>query len=340
MKTSRIALIWAAALAVAAWTAVSPARAEDRILKMTSAGLGTEIEVDMAEIRAAYEFDRSAPLNVVIEKEAEFLPSCVKISFSYDSPNGGRVPASLIMPKPHIGPMNPARSTVEGALPAVFFMHFHVSDKSLADVFAPWTGHGIAIMAIDGVYRGDRAEKGKDVLMDDPALSAKHMQEQIRDILRGFDVLASWKGIDPGRLGYMGISMGALTGTAATSLDPRIKSILLADGGADFSLMFRHSDYGDMQEIRKYMETNNMSPEQFVDMFKFVDPGVFAPLLNDRAVMLMNGKNDTTISVPAMEALHNLIDTPRKGVVWYDSDHILPLDKVVVDSLKWFKKSL
>ena len=295
--------------------------------------------VSWEDIQAAYEYDHSIPLNVEISEEKD-MGAFTKIYFSYDSLNGGRVPAVLMMPKSRIEPMKPERSTVEGAYPVMFLMHFHVSDKSLADLFSTWPGYGVAVMAIDGVFRGDRKEDGKDILMPDPVVCAKHMQMQIKDILRGFDVASAWEGLDPGRIGYMGISMGAQTGMVATALDKRIKSILIADGAADYALIFENSEYGDVQVIKKFMDENSVTTEQLVDAFKYVEPAVFAPRITQRPVMLMNGKEDTTMTVPAMEKLHGLVGTKKLKIKWYNSGHILPFDKVVIDALKWFKGTL
>ncbi len=296
-------------------------------------------EKSYEEIKKSYDYDHSIPLNIEIKDEKE-TTSYTKIHFFYDSLNGDRVPAVLYMPKPHIKPYAADRATVPGAYPVVFFMHFHVSDKSLAEVFSTWPGYGVAVMAIDGVFKGEREKEGMDILMPDPYLSAKNMGMQIRDILRGFDVLAGWKGIDPGRIGYLGISMGALTGAVATTLDPRIKAIALADGGADFSLMFDNSVYGDLVEIKEYMVKNNMTKESFIGTFAPVDPATFVPHIGDRPVLLVNGKKDDTISIPAMDKLHELVPQKNLKAIWYDSDHILPVDKLVYDTFKWFRKTL
>jgi len=291
------------------------------------------------EIVAGYTYDRSTPLNIEIKDTQDFR-SYTKIHFFYDSLNGGRVPAILMLPKENVKPMAPDRATVHGTYPAVFFMHFHVADKSLSDVFSTWPGYGIAVMAIDGVFRGEREEEGKDILMPDPYESAKNIRAQIMDILRGFDVLAGWKGIDPGRLGYMGVSMGAMTGAVATTIDSRIKSINLADGAADYSIMFDNSDYGSLMKIKEYMTDHNMTRDQFIDTFESIDPATFVPNIGDRPLLMQNGKQDTTMSMPAMTKLHNLAGTDKKKVIWYDSGHILPVDKMIYDSLKWFKKTL
>jgi len=297
------------------------------------------IPVDFNEIAAAYAYDRSIPLNVEITNKQDF-PSFTKIYFSYDSLNGGRVPAVIMMPKNHVKPMKEERATVPGAFPVVFFMHFHVADKSMADIFSTWPGYGLAVMAIDGVFRGGREEKNKDILEPDPVVSAKHMMMQVKDILRGFDALAQWEGIDPGRIGYMGISMGALTGTVATALDARVKSIILADGAADFSLIFDQSDYGSLQEIKKYMNDRGLKKRDLMETFKFVEPAVFAPRITGRPVMFMNGEEDTTMTLPAMKKLHEVTGSDKKKVLWYKSGHILPVEKIPSDALKWFRGTL
>lgn len=296
--------------------------------------------VDWNEVKASYVYDKSKPLNIQIRETKDF-PGYSKIFFSYDSVyDGGRVPAVLMLPKPNVKPMKSDRATVPGAYPVMFLMHFHVSDKSLADLFSTWPGYGIAVMAIDGVFKGEREVKGQDILMPDPVVSAQHIKMQVLDILRGFDVLSQWKGIDPGRIGYMGISMGAVTGTDATALDSRIKSIIIADGAADFSVIFDTSEYGDVQETKEYMKDNGTTKEQLIGSFKFVDPSVFAPHLGDRPILLMNGKTDTTMTMPAMMLLHSLVTSPQKKIIWYNSGHILPFDRVVGDALKWFKNTL
>lgn len=295
--------------------------------------------VDWNKVSAAYEYDKTQPLNIEITEEKD-MGAFTKIFFKYDSLDGRRVPAVLYMPKDRIAPMKAERAAASGAYPAVFLMHFHVSDKSLAELFSAWPGHGVALMAIDGIFRGDRKQEGMDILMPDPVTSARHMMMQIQDIRRGFDALEQWKGIDPSRIGYMGISMGAVTGTAACALDPRIKTLLIADGAADFSIIFKHSEYGDVADIQKYMDEHGITPEQLIEAFQFVDPAVFAKRITDRPVMFMNGKEDTTMTVPAMNKLHAITPTEKKAVIWYDSGHILPFDRVLVDALKWFKRTL
>jgi uncharacterized protein len=309
------------------------------LLALCAAGPTRATAVSYEDVVKTYQYDHAKPLNIKIRETKDF-PSFSKIYLSYDSLNGGRVPAVLIMPKPRVKPMNADRSTVQGTFPVIFFMHFHVSDKTMLDIFQNWAGYGVALFAIDGVYRGEREEKGQDILMADPIVSASHIRMQIFDIMRGFDLLAQWKGLDPGRIGFFGVSMGSITGTAATALDSRIKTAVYADGAANFPEIFNISDYKQVAEMHDFIKEHNLSPAKVKEAFDFVDPLTFAPHLDPRPVCLINGKKDTTFPPKVVELYYNSVNSKTKKIIWYDSTHILPADKLYVDTLKWMRKYL
>jgi cephalosporin-C deacetylase-like acetyl esterase len=244
------------------------------------------------------------------------------------------------MPRKGKTPFKPERATKPGAYPVIFYMHFHVGDKELVSMIAPWVGRGIAVFAIDGVYRGERLDETKDIFSPDPRETAQNIRNQIMDILRGFDVIAQWDGLDPGRIGFMGISMGAITGTAAVTLDKRVNTVLLVDGAGDFNLIFDLSTYGDSEKIKTFMDENNITKEQLVGAFRIVDPLAFAPYLVDRPVFMINGEKDTILPVPAIKELYENLGTKDKSIKWFPSDHYLPFDKVLPECLKWFLKYL
>ena len=136
------------------------------------------------ELKAVYDYDHSAPFNEEIHVSIED-DAYTRYLIRYDSINGERVPAHLYIPKeynPEINP-NDKKAVIQDKVrrkhslafsppwPVVFFMHFHVSDKSLAYIFATgpkgWaSARGLAVFAIDGVYRGERDKEGKDIIAD------------------------------------------------------------------------------------------------------------------------------------------------------------------------------
>lgn len=222
--------------------------------------------------------------------------------------------------------------------PCIFFMHFHVSDKSLAELAAmQWARKGFCLFAIDGIYRGERKVEGKDILDPDPSVTVENMKTQILDILRGLDYLASRKDVDGKRIGFFGISMGAITGAVATALSPVPSVIALADAGGDLPTFFQKSSYGDVKKSMEYIRRNNLDMHHLAQIVEFVDPLAFARFLAPRPILMLNGKKDTIVPVPNIKKLFSALSEPKK-ILWYDSDHYLPIPKVLLDVGRFFKE--
>lgn len=252
----------------------------------------------------------------------------------YKGYQGEKVPALLNIPV-----SNPFNSRFGPPWPCVFFMHFHVSDKNLVNLLAhDYAKFGIATFAIDGVFKGERYVKGKDILAKEPSESFINMNHQIFDILKGFDLLTKIPEVDQKKMGFIGVSMGAITGAVAVALDPRISVIVLADGGGNLKKMFELSDYGDIKDQIETLQKAGMSFDEVSGMMNLVDPVYYASRLGDRPVLMINGKKDTTIPVPCIEALYDAIPSKNKQIKWYNTGHILPPDGIKMDSWRWFAK--
>lgn len=252
-----------------------------------------------------------------------------RIHLSYKGEGGKDVPAYLYLPTKKKPPY-----------PCIFFMHFHVSDKSLAELPAmQWSRKGFCLFAIDGVYRGERKVEGKDILADDPRETVENMRRQIIDILRGLDYLASRKDIDRKRIGFFGISMGALTGAVATALSDVPSVIVLADAGGDLPSFFLNSEYGDVKKIMSYIQQHelSLSLEELKELVAFVDPLEYVDFYNGRPVLMLNGKKDKIVPVPNIKKLFQALGEPKK-IIWYESGHVLPLTKALFDAGRFFKE--
>jgi len=284
------------------------------------------------ETKKLFEYDSSQPLNPAfkVEKETKYY---TKYHVSYASANNQRVTAFFYVPKASIKDYfaslqgdDKARfekriNTLDGPpWPTIFLMHWLQSDKSLADAFAPQLClYGYAVFAIDGVWKGERAAPGRNILEYDPKKTVANITQQVIDTRRGVDYLSTRPDIvDMSRLGYFGISMGSLTGAPATAVEPRFKAIVLADGAADLATIFKKSDLPEFkEEIRKIQETG-YTLEQAFEILLPIDPLIYAPHISPRPVLLINGKYDEIFPREAMQALHDATGSPKKSV-WYNS---------------------
>lgn len=303
-----------------------------------------------------FDYDKGLPLNAEVEVLNE-QTYYTKYHVYYDSVNGERVPGFLYIPKnlkayvnslswQKLDSFTKKSIKLDGPpWPTIFIMHFLQSDKTLVESFAPqWATYGYAIFAIDGVLKGERAKPGKDILDYDPKVSVKNIRQQVIDIRRGADFLATREEIDFSHLGFMGVSMGAITGTIACGVDDRFKVIVLADGAA--SLRSVYENKSTMKEIQeevekaaKKLEELGYTFEEALEIFEPIDPIHYAPYLSPRPVLLINGKKDELFPMEAMVALHEAVGEPKK-VQWFNSGHILPIPNVLHLTLKWFKHFL
>lgn len=302
---------------------------------------------DVSAEENPFAYKKDAPLNAKVEPVSDpALKDAPYTQFHvwYDSVNGMKVPGILTIPK-----VTEKNKTAGPPWPVIFLMHYHASDKTLFNPIVPiYAGIGFATFAIDGIYRGERKVSGKDILDADTEITLSNMKQQIMDIMRGFDFLATQKDIDMSRLGYLGISMGAFTGAVATANDARVKAVVLALAGGDLAKFFKESTYDDVKMITEGIQKKNLSETQLkalMEKMKLVDPLEHAAKFKGRHVRMLNGKKDTVVPKACVEALYNAIPGP-KDIKWHrynlggkEGGHIL-LPNDIIALVKWYAESL
>jgi uncharacterized protein len=298
--------------------------------------------------RSRFDYDKSQPLNAKVElvEQREYY---TKYHVYYDSTNGERVPAFLFVPRnvhKYSDSLDPAtrggydKRVIEldgPRWPVIFFMHWLQSDKSLADIFAPdWAKYGYAVLAIDGIWKGERSKPGRSILETEIKDTLWNLTQQVIDCRRGVDFLETRDDIDISRLGYFGISMGAMTGAITTAVDERFKVVVLADGAGDFSVVFKQASLPEVQGIVKEIEAKGYSLDEAFNILKPVDPVEYVGHISPRPLLMINGKKDEILPYDAMVAFHETAKAPKR-VIWYNSGHILPVPNVIIETLNSFR---
>lgn len=139
-------------------------------------------------------------------------------------------------------------------------------------------------------------------------------------VLTGVDWLAARPGIDPERLGLVGISFGAIAGVVVTGAEPRIRAAALLLGGGDLSGIFLSSEEGLVVRLRERMaETEGVSgPElgrRLWDELLPVEPLLYAPRVDPARVLLVNAVFDRVIRRRHTLALWVALGRPRLYMV-------------------------
>jgi dienelactone hydrolase len=137
-------------------------------------------------------------------------------------------------------------------------------------------------------------------------------QVQVRDVVavrRAVDALSSLDSVDDARIGYLGWSAGARTGTFVAAAEPRIKALaLLSAGAAPLSAFVAQAPAGLKPAVKQVL--GSVDPLRYI---AWAEPG---------SVLLEDGRQDSV--VPA-EALRNVVEAAPDGtpVKWYAAPHEL-----------------
>ena len=141
---------------------------------------------------------------------------------------------------------------------------------------------------------------------------------QIKDIFRCLDYLETRSDIDRQRLAYMGYSAGAWIAPVILALEPRFRTAILQNGG----FMVYFFGWGPIRP-----EINQMN---YVTRVK-------------TPTLMLNGKYDLFFPYETnARIMFEKLGTPRERKVQkvYDSDHYVPRNELIKETLAWLDKYL
>ena len=150
----------------------------------------------------------------------------------------------------------------------------------------------------------------------------------LRDVVavrRAADVLVSRRAVDPKRIGYLGWSAGAKTGTFVAAADPRFRALALLSAGADsLSAFVASAPAADRRLVRRALGS--------------VDPIRYVALARPGTLLLEDGTRDAVVPHSALE---NVVRAAPRGTLvrWYPTGHALDA-KAYSDAFTWLLERL
>lgn len=274
-----------------------------------------------------YAYDKTLALNVAEEilREGD---KYVIYKVYFDSVNGERVPALLILPK------------VGDRIPCIVFLHGYGGRKEDALSFVDLAvSEEYALIAIDAEYHGERKEEGKALYSTNVEDSIRGIVQTVIDLRRAIDYIETRPEIDSSRIGYVGGSMGGILGAIFIGVEPRIKAAALLVAGGNMSLMIRESQHPAIPPIREYLKLNNISYEELQELLNPIDPINFIHLFAPKPIQFHCGKYDNIVPAETQRLLVEKAGEPKE-VYWYDSGHDLPLEIVALRILDFMDRNL
>ena len=125
------------------------------------------------------------------------------------------------------------------------------------------------------------------------------------DYSRAIDYLMTRGDVDRTRVGYAGISWGAITGVVFVAHEPRIRAMASIVGGGNF-LGAIHGEI----------------PEETREQSRRTDPVYHVALIAPRPLLLLNVTKDQLVPQFFSEALHKAAgDGPSVTKKWVETDH-------------------
>lgn len=271
-------------------------------------------------------YDRALPLDAEV-KEKSLADGIRLLSVTYSSTHGERVPALLALP-----------ATARPPLPCVILMHgLGGSKEGMKPFWQELTKAGYACFAIDAQFHGERPKgPGGQALLLYPYSGRDALAQTVVDLRRGVDFLQTRDEVDGKRIGYAGVSMGAILGAITAGVDSRIAAAVLIVGGGDWDVLLAKS-------VLSLAGDKNLKDkatrESVVAALDPLDPVRWVGRISPRPVLMINGELDNIVPVEANKALHAAAKEPKK-VVWYSGGHFAPPDLVRKELFAWFADHL
>ncbi|MBI3466244.1 MAG: dienelactone hydrolase family protein [Planctomycetes bacterium] len=305
---------------------------------------GMALAEDGKKIAAPYAVAHAAPLEAKEEVVAE-TEEYTQLRVEFNGIKGDRVPGFLYLPKkgPSVDPANsdvgqplcsdPTPTRGAGARrPAVLLQYGSGGNKKTNYIVAigrQFASHGFVVLTIDAPLKGERKQAEKK--QTDWLFSTEGRQNFLQycgDYSRAVDFLESRSEVDRERIGYVGISWGAITGVTYVAHDARIKAMASIVGGGGFLGLARSL-------AAKPADSDPAGPVS-------IDPVHHVGLIAPRPLLLLNVTKDQLVPRPFAEALHKAAGEGSK-VVWLETDHLfsgMDLQEVGESVIRFMEEAL
>ena len=271
--------------------------------------------IPIDDLRPLFDYDSEAPLDVE-ENGVEYRGAVAVHDLSYASPVNGRVTAYLVVPPG------------EGPFAGVIFAH--PGDGSRASFLNEAIGlaeAGAVSLLVDSPWA--RPEPWRRDLNYTPENDRAMYIQEIVDLRRAVDLLASQERVDAERIGFIGHSYGAHVGGVLAGVERRIRAYVFMAGVPARSdrIPGRIANVLPEEDLAAYLEATRP-----LDAVHYVGHAAPASLL------FQCGRADEIIAETTSLRYYEAGSQPKQ-IVWYEAGHSLG-DQARLDRARWLGEQI
>jgi len=264
-----------------------------------------------------YEYDQDLPLLDSVRLLRDTTDH-QEFYLSYQSVHDQKVTALLTLPR-----------KAEQPLPTIILMH-GLGDRKTVDYIEAGNQYlleaGYAVLRLDISNHGDRFKYDYDFDLTDGYRywTRDLITQTVFDLRRAVDFIQTRKELDPGRIGYYGISLGGIIGTIFCSVEERVDVPVIVLAGGNLNLMFgKNALSGDTK-----------------DYLSIIDPINYVANISPRPLLMINAEDDDVIPPITSKLLFNAAKKPKE-IIWHPArHHTLPIEKAYPEGIQWFNRYL
>lgn len=207
--------------------------------------------------------------------------------------------------------------------PGVVLLHYlRGTFRPMEDAARYFAAKGFVAMLVYMPHYGPRAaadrEKRRQMISDNVAGTVANFRQAVLDIRRAGDWLRSREGVDPGRVGIFGVSLGAVVGALVAGVDTRFTRVVLVAGGGGLPAIVMHESR-ETKEMRRRLIEGGWTPEMLETALAPVEPLDVAFRVHPSNVLLINATGDQVVPRECTDKLAAALGGPR--VRWIKADH-------------------
>ena len=270
-----------------------------------------------------FRYDETIPLDIHREEVPTELAdgAVARLELSYISPLGGRVPATLLVPRG------------SGRMPALILQHglpgSRLDSLATAEVFAR---ADVVTVSIDAPFA--RRPGGQETPVTFTKRDRREQIQLVVDLRRAVDLLVARDDVDPSRIAYYGGSYGGAMGGLLAGVESRISAYVLQVGDGGLVEHFTGADDSDgpLQSLSRSRRS------RWISAMEPIEPLYFVRYANPAELLFQNALQDE--SVLAADALRfQRAASEPKDTMWYAAGHALNV-AAKCDAARWLQVRL